>query len=223
MRTELIDALLELLARESEGFDVHRFAQDLAERATVLVPARDAGVLVSFPAEPVEIAAGTGAARDLVRLQLELGEGPAPECLHSGSSGDGPWPRFSPACKEAGYSSVHTLPIDADGEVFGALCLFDVGGNTHPAGPRLAHAAALRLAHQRDLHQLGVRLRHLQTALDSRVVIEQAKGMLAERHKIGVDTAFEGLRRYARDHNQRVADLARAIVDGRDPVRSNDF
>jgi len=223
MRTELIDALLELLARESEDFDVHRFAQELAERAAVLVPARDAGVVLSFPTEPAEIVVGTGAAEALVRFQLEHHEGPVRECLHSGSSGGGPWPRFSAACAEAGYSSVETLPIAVDGEVFGALCLFDVTGNARGAGLRLAHAAALRLAHQRDLHQLGVRLRHLQTALDSRIVIEQAKGMLAERHKIGVDTAFEGLRRYARDHNQRVADLARAIVDGRDPVRPNDF
>lgn len=222
MRSELIDALLELLARDSESFDVHRFAQELAERAAALAPARDGGVLLSFPAEPAEITAGTGRAHKLMRFQLEHDEGPALECLHNGSSGDGPWPQFSAAYGEAGYSSIHTFPIRTDRAAFGALCLFDVGENAVTTGRHLAYAAALQLIHQRDLHQLGVRLNHLQTALDSRIVIEQAKGMLAERHKIGVDTAFEGLRRYARNHNIRVADLARAIVEGRDLMREND-
>ncbi|MDQ0379188.1 ANTAR domain-containing response regulator [Amycolatopsis thermophila] len=222
MRTDLIDTLFELLSREAEDFDATRFAQDLAARAVAVVPARDAGVLLSYPGE-AEVTAGTGHGNALVRFQLEHGEGPVPECLHSGSSGHGPWPRFSAACAEAGYSAVHTVPIQAVGDPLGVLCLFDGGGNAHTRGRMLAHAAALRLAHQRDLHQLGVRLRHLQIALDSRVVIEQAKGVLAERHKISVDKAFEGLRRFARDHNKRVADLAREIVEGRDPVRPNDF
>lgn len=212
MGTELTDALLELLAHETNGFDSNRFAQDLAARAVVLGPARDAGVLLRVPGDRPEIVAGTGSAPALVRFQLEHGEGPAAECLHSGSSSGGPWPRFSAACAEAGYSSVHTVPIAVGGDVFGALCLFDCGGDAERTARPLARAAALRLIQQRDLQQL-------RTALDSRIVIEQAKGMLAERYKIGVDTAFEGLRRYARDHNQRVADLARAIVDGGDPVR----
>ncbi|GAB3566591.1 GAF and ANTAR domain-containing protein [Amycolatopsis endophytica] len=217
MRTELIDTLLDLMAPEAGDFDAHQYARRLAEHAVARVPARDAGVLLADTAGPV--IAGTGSAAALVKFQFDHDEGPVPGYLHSGSSTGDSWPRFSAACAEAGYSSVHAVPIGASG----VLCLFDPVGNFADTGTRLASVAALRLAHQRDLHQLDVRLRHLQAALDSRIVIEQAKGMLAERHKIGVDTAFEGLRRYARDHNQRVADLARAVVEGRDPVRAKDF
>jgi AmiR/NasT family two-component response regulator len=111
---------------------------------------------------------------------------------------------------------VHVLPMCRRDEAIGALALFrDTAGE---AAVRLARAvadiAAVTIMRARALRRADELAKQLQHALDSRVIIEQAKGVLAERLGLGMGAAFAALRGYARSHNTRVSDLAAAIVDG---------
>ncbi|MGH3865014.1 MAG: ANTAR domain-containing protein [Pseudonocardiaceae bacterium] len=79
----------------------------------------------------------------------------------------------------------------------------------------MADVATIGLIQEQALHQQDTLAEQLQIALDSRVLIEQAKGVLAERHHIDPGQAFTLLRNYARNHGQRLTELAAAVIDGR--------
>ncbi|MDQ3787332.1 MAG: ANTAR domain-containing protein, partial [Actinomycetota bacterium] len=126
------------------------------------------------------------------------------------------WPAFTEDARAAGFASVHVLPLCRRDETIGALALFrDTAGEV---AVRLAKAvagiAAVAITQARALRRADELAKQLQHALDSRVVIEQAKGVLAERLGLAMGAAFTALRGYARSHNTRVSDLASAIVDG---------
>jgi GAF domain-containing protein len=108
-------------------------------------------------------------------------------------------------------------------QVIGALNLFRVGpGAFDPAevriGQALADVATISLLHERSVRHSDALNEQLQTALNSRVIIEQAKGKLAERLGLDMDQAFSLLREHARARNRRLADLAQAFVDGTEPL-----
>jgi transcriptional regulator with GAF, ATPase, and Fis domain len=127
------------------------------------------------------------------------------------------WPRFAEAAEAAGYVSVHALPLRLRSTVIGALNLFCTERNSLSeadirTGQALADVATIGILAQRNLHQAELLTTQLQTALNSRVTIEQAKGVLAERHQITVDQAFELLRTYSRGHNRLLSDVARDVA-----------
>jgi hypothetical protein len=150
------------------------------------------------------------------------------------------WPRFTALALGAGYTGVYAVPLRVPGEVIGAVTLHRAApapttgyGADSGAGPAtglvaepwpgddalvlaqgLADVAAATVVRERELRHSGVLAQQLRSALDSRVVIEQAKGILAERGGFGVDEAFTQLRGYARRNRIRLADLADGIVDG---------
>jgi GAF domain-containing protein len=127
------------------------------------------------------------------------------------------WPLFTAEAAEAGFRSVHSLPLRFRSEVIGALNLF----RTKPgplAAPDLAGAqamadiATISILQERALREAKVLAEQLQRALNSRVIIEQAKGVLAERTQVNLDDAFNMLRSYARNNNRRLHDVATAVV-----------
>jgi hypothetical protein len=129
------------------------------------------------------------------------------------------WPRFTAAAAEVGFTAVHALPMRLRSDVIGTLNLFDTrpGALEEGAvrlGQALADVATIGLLQQRAIHHRDILTAQLQTALDSRVLIEQAKGVLAERLQVDVGEAFALLRDGARRHSRQLSDLARAIVDG---------
>jgi len=131
----------------------------------------------------------------------------------------GLWPRFTAAAAEAGFSAVHAVPMRLRSDVIGALNLFDADPGALDSGKlrtgqALADVATIGLLQQRAIHQRDVLTEQLQTALNTRVLIEQAKGVLAERLGLPVDQAFTILRSAARSRNRRLSELAHAIVDG---------
>jgi hypothetical protein len=159
-------------------------------------------------------------------FQLQTDEGPCVDCFHTGTPvsvtdlpSAGRWPRFTAAAAEVGFSAVHALPMRLRTEVIGALNLFDVTAGALDEGKlrigqALADVATIGLLQQRAIHRRDMVTEQLQTALNSRVLIEQAKGVLAERLRLPVDQAFIILRSGARSHNRRLSELAQAIVDG---------
>ena len=132
---------------------------------------------------------------------------------------DGRWPRFAPEALEAGFQSVHALPMRLRGTVIGALNLFHTDtGEMEPAdvdaAQALADVATIAILQHRAALEAQVVNEQLNHALNSRIVIEQAKGMVAERAGVDMEQAFSLLRNHARNHNLRLVDIAREVIDG---------
>ncbi|HWM04737.1 MAG TPA: GAF and ANTAR domain-containing protein, partial [Actinophytocola sp.] len=128
------------------------------------------------------------------------------------------WPAFTAAVAEAGaFRSVHALPLRLRREAIGAMNLFHRAPGPLPQadlalGQALADVATIGILQERAIRRGEVVNEQLQTALTSRVVVEQAKGVLAQHHGISMDAAFDQLRRYARANNLRLADVARQLA-----------
>jgi GAF domain-containing protein len=160
-------------------------------------------------------------------LQLQNDEGPCLECYRTATPVSVPdldeaarrWPGFAAAVQDqGGFRSVHALPLRLRQESIGALNLFHSQPGPLPEadlalGQALADVATIGILQERAIRQGEVVVEQLQTALNSRVVIEQAKGVIAERAGLPMDVAFDRLRRYARSSNQKLSDVARRLVE----------
>ncbi len=135
----------------------------------------------------------------------------------------GRWPRFTAAAAEVGFAAVHALPMRLRSQVIGALNFFGTSPGVLDEGKlrigqALADVATIGLLQQRAIHRGDVLTEQLQTALNSRVLIEQAKGILAERLHLDVADAFILLRGQARNRSRRLSDLAQAVIDGTEHI-----
>ncbi|HEY5018502.1 MAG TPA: GAF and ANTAR domain-containing protein [Streptosporangiaceae bacterium] len=228
MDGELLSAtFVELTDTLVADFDVIDFLHVLTDRSAVLLDVSAAGLLLADPRGELRVvAASSEAARLLELFQLQGDQGPCLDCYRSGRpvtspdlAADTRWPRFAAAAAEAGFASVQALPMRLRDQVVGALNLFRAApGGFDPGnvrvGQALADVATIGLLHERGMRRSDTLNEQLQAALNSRVVIEQAKGKLAERLGIDTDEAFTVLRDVARSRNQRLSDVARAFIDG---------
>jgi transcriptional regulator with GAF, ATPase, and Fis domain len=233
MDGELLSAtFVELTDTLVVGFDVIDFLHVLTDRSAQLLNVSAAGLLLADPRGELRVvAASSEAARLLELFQLQSDQGPCLDCFRSGrpvAAADlaveaARWPRFAPAARQAGFAAVQALPMRLREHVIGALNLFSAdSGALAPAdvrvGQALADVATISLLHERSMRHSDTLNEQLQTALNSRVIIEQAKGKLAERLGLDMDQAFSLLRDQARTSNRRLSDLARAFVDGTEPL-----
>jgi hypothetical protein len=129
------------------------------------------------------------------------------------------WPRFAPALQQLGFSAVYALPMRRRADVLGAMNLFSrAPGELDSATVGVARAftdvATIGLLQQRARREQELLVEQLQTAFTNRLVIEQAKGVLAERLSLGTEQAFSLMRHHARNRNHRLTDLARAVIEG---------
>jgi len=160
-------------------------------------------------------------------FELQAQEGPCLDCYRTGrpvlnedlQTADARWPLFAPAARLAGFRSVQALPMRLRGSVIGALNLFHTElGSMRPADIDVAQAfadvATIGILQNRATLEARLVNDQLNTALNSRIVIEQAKGMVAERNNLDVGASFELLRSHARQHNLRLVDVARGVIDG---------
>jgi transcriptional regulator with GAF, ATPase, and Fis domain len=229
MDTELLsDTFVDLADTMVADFDVIDFLHLLTDRSVALLAASAAGVVLADPRGELRVAAASSEEAGLLELfQLQNDQGPCLECFRTGRPVNAtdlagpaqPWPRFAEAAARSGFRSVEALPMRLRGQVIGALNLFGTQpGQFDPAdvriGQALADVATIGLLHERNVRRGEAVAEQLQTALNSRVVIEQAKGKLAERLGIDMDRAFAMLRDYARNSNQRLTDVARTFVEG---------
>ena len=207
------------------------FLNGLTERCVQVLGVSAAGLLLTDGRDTLQmIAASSERSRLLELFQLQTDQGPCLDCFRTGqpvSVADlpsaGRWPRFTAAAAEVGFAAVHALPMRLRTEVIGALNLFD----TEPGplddgrlriGQALADVATIGLLQHRAIRRRDVITEQLQTALNSRILIEQAKGVLAERLHLDVAEAFTVLRDVARNNNRRLSELAEAIVDGSEQI-----
>lgn len=169
----------------------------------------------------------TGTSDERVRVLEELADGPGQACFRAGEPVAVPdlttvtlrWPEYTDRAAAAGFAAAYALPMRRGADAIGALTLFcAVPGDLDKIADRIAQAladlATIGLLQVRALRRQQDLATQLQHALTSRIVIEQAKGVTGERLGIGMDAAFDALRRHARSHNLRIAELAETVVDG---------
>ena len=229
MDTDLLsDTFVDLADTMVADFDILDFLHMLTDRSVRLLAASAAGVVLADPRGELRVAAASSEKASLLELfQLQNDQGPCLECFRTGrpvtatdlTSAAEQWPRFAQAATQAGFRTVEALPMRLRDQVIGALNLFRAeSGPFDPAELRIAQAladvATIGLLHERNVRRRETVAEQLQAALNSRVVIEQAKGKLAERLSIDMDRAFAMLRDYARTTNQHLTDVARDFVTG---------
>ncbi len=226
---QVLDAVVSLVDSLIDDFDIVDLLTQLTERCAQLLDIASAGLLVMDPRGQLQLIAATSEdTPDLEVFQLQLAQGP---CWDSYATGEpvsvsdlraetARWPQFVPAAIAAGFASVHAVPMRAGGMMVGALGLLGTSVGTLNAsdllvGQALAHIASVAIVqeHTPTVEEVLPRLR---SALNTRIVVEQAKGFLRERLDLPTDEAFALLRRYARTNNRHLSEVARDLVSTSD-------
>ena len=226
----LAQVFVELADTLVAGFDLMDFLHTLTERCVELLEVDAAGLLLADSGGVLRlVAASTQQAKVVELFQIQDDEGPCVDCYRTGqvvSIGDirsdsatARWPQFATAAAEVGFVGVHVIPMRLRDQIIGTLNLFrSASDGLNPAvavaGRALVDVATIGILQERAIHQQEVVAGQLQVALNSRVIIEQAKGILAERLRTTPDEAFLILRRYARDHNRPLTVLAGDVING---------
>lgn len=209
-----------------DEFDIIDFLHMLAARAAVLVDASAVGVVLADQRGRLAFMAASDETTKLLELfQIQNDEGPCLDSFHTGEavinadllSATERWPRFAPRAAEAGFRAVHAFPMRLRHEVIGAVNVFgSVPGGLGEANVQIIQAlsdvAAIALIQERSIHRGEILTEQLQGALNSRIVIEQAKGVLAQAYGINVDEAFTMMRSHARRSRRKLAEVAHAVV-----------
>jgi GAF domain-containing protein len=227
--TRIAQVFVELADTLVENFDVVDFLQTLTDRCVELLGTDASGLMLSDQRGGLQVMTATmQRARMLELFELQIQEGPCLDCFNSGDAipnvdltqpeTDKQWPAFTPTAVRAGFGTTHALPMRLRGQVIGALNLFNdkpvqLSDSDLTVAQAMADVATIGLLHQRNTHEQTVLSEQLQTALHSRVLIEQAKGALAARTSLDVNQAFHTMRAYARRNNLTLTDVATAIVD----------
>ena len=225
---QLAEAFVEMADTLVDDFDLMDFLHQLTDRCVGLLGVGAAGLLLTDQRGALQVvAASNEQTRVLELFQLQTDEGPCLECFSTGqpvavtdlAASTDRWPQFASAATEAGFASVHALPMRLRSEVIGALNFFGASPGaldpiTVKLGQALADIATIGLLQARAIRRSETLAEQLQTALNTRILIEQAKGVLAERRQVDMDEAFKLLRSAARNRNRRLTELARAVVDG---------
>ena len=225
----LAGAFADLAAGLVGDVDVPDLLHRLAEHCVGLLHATACGILLTDDRGVLRlVAASPEAAETLELLQLQDAQGPCVDCVHSGlpvRSGHLAadlvrWPRWAPQAVRKGIGSVYATPLRTRDTVIGALNLFNADLDGTSAAEllivrALADVATLTLLQQRHTEHTTAVNTQLQTALTSRVAIEQAKGIVAHTLTVSMDEAFGILRHSSRCTNTRLAVLADHLIDGR--------
>ncbi|SER46215.1 GAF domain-containing protein [Lentzea xinjiangensis] len=222
------EAFVQLADTLVADFDPVEFLHLLADRCVDTLEVDAAGILLADHHGGLHVVGASSERARLVELaELRHRRGPCVECYLTcapvtvADIAEPPprWPEFSAAAAEAGFRAVHALPMRLREQTIGALNLFTatpgvLGTPTLRVAQAMADVATIGLLQAKLLDQQELLAEQLQGALRSRVLVEQAKGVLAERMRIGMGPAFEALRRYSRSHNQRLSSVAEAVVAG---------
>ena len=224
----MVKSLVEMADTLVDDYDIVDLLTGLANRCVSLLGASAAGVMLASPAGSLGLVASSSEAMRVLELfELQAQEGPCLDAFRTGEpveheyleAGTGRWPLFSAAARQAGFRSALALPLRLREVTLGALNLL----NVTPApmaeadiivARAFADLAALSISQHRASAEAQRLNEQLSAALTSRVVIEQAKGVISERADVDLAEAFSRMRAYARNGNRRLTDVARAAIDG---------
>lgn len=223
----LVQTFVELADTLVADFDAVDLLTTLAERCVEALDVAAAGVMLATDGNLRVTASSSEAMRVVELFELQNDEGPCLDSFNTARPVSAPdlikkmrrWPRFAPHAVKEGFRAVHALPMRLRSNTIGALNLFTAEPGPLPAmdlrvAQALADVATIGILQERALRRSEVLTEQLQTALNSRVMIEQAKGLLAERAGISSSEAFTALRDHARHTGQLLSDIARNLVEG---------
>ena len=211
-----------------DDFDIVDLLTTLTNRCVEVLDVAAAGIMLVAPGGDLQLITASSEVMRLVELfELQTAEGP---CLDSFNSRQpvvnqdltdaaDRWPRFAPIAVQQGFRSADAIPMRLRGQIIGALNLFrtEIGSLNDDdvlIAQALADIATIAILQNRHTTATQDLNTQLENALSSRIVIEQAKGMIAERRGMAADEAFGLLRAYPRSNNLRLADVARQTIDG---------
>ncbi len=217
-------SIAEALAEDYDIVDLHT---GLTGTCVELLGIEWAGLLLADADGVLRVAAASSeGTRNLELFQLQCEQGPCLDCFHAGVAVSVPdlalesarWPRFAPTAVEAGFASMHAVPLKLHSTVLGALGLFGskagaLGADDLELVRSLANVAAVALVAARAAADRNALTAQLQQALNSRVIIEQAKGFLSQYANLDVEHSFTILRKFSRDRNRRLTDVALQLLN----------
>jgi GAF domain-containing protein len=224
----LARTMVELADTLVDEFDVVELLTLLTDRCVDVLDVAAAGIMLASPSGDLRVMASSSEAMRVLELfEVQAQEGPCLDCFRSGEpvvnhdleAANTRWPRFTSEAVAAGFKSVHALPLRLRGSVIGALNLFhlDTGEMRQAdviAAQAFADIATIAILQHRAVLEAKVLNDQLNLALNSRVRIEQAKGVLSERASVSMQQAFAMLRSHARNNNLRLAEIAQAVIEG---------
>jgi GAF domain-containing protein len=224
----LTRTLVELADNLVDDFDIVELLTRLTDRCVDIFDIAAAGIMLVAPDGDLRLMSSSSEALRTVELfELQSQEGPCLDCYRTGepvitadlAADASRWPRFTPIALGAGFHGVDALPMRLRREVIGALNIFHTDPSSLDADELLGAKALADIATIAILqHDAAVNAQalneQLSQALKSRILIEQAKGVIGERMGLDMATSFSLLRNHARNHNLRLADVAADVVDG---------
>lgn len=223
----LSETFVELADTLVTGFDVVDLVHTLATRCVELTDVDSAGIMLADVDGSLRLIGSSSERAQVVELlELQLAEGPCVESFRTGEQvyadlhGTDRWPTVAAEAIKHGFGSVVALPMRLRGSAIGAVNLF----RTQRSEPTtrdlvvcraLADVATIGLLQERAVREARILADQLQSALNSRIVVEQAKGVLAERLGVDLNAAFALLRAHSRRNNLMLGEVARSVVEGR--------
>lgn len=224
---DIVRAFVDLSTELVNDYDVLEMLSQLTTSCADLLDVSSAGLLLADNRGVLHVAAASSERTQQLELfQLQRDEGPCLDCYSSGTAVIVPdmaaeqerWPQFSRAALDAGFKSVHAVPMKLRGNILGALNLFgeSVGcleDSDLDLAQALAHVACVAIVNEKSASDHVTVNSQLQHALTSRIVLEQAKGVIAHAGGLEIDDAFIVLRGYARHHGRKIGEVAREVVN----------
>jgi GAF domain-containing protein len=224
----LVSTLVELADNLVDDYDVIEVLTTLSDRCVQTVDVDAAGVMLGGAGGELQfVASSSESMRVLELFQIQTDEGPCVDCFHSGApiinraltDHDERWPRFSPRAMELGFRAVHSLPMRLRGRTIGALNLFRthqglLSADDVTVAQGFADVATIAILQHRSTMSASTLNEQLNNALNSRIIIEQAKGMVRQATNCAMDDAFDRLRGHARNHNIGLTVVATEVVNG---------
>jgi GAF domain-containing protein len=224
----LVETFVRLADTLVADYDPAEFMHLLADRCVDTLPVDAAGILLADHHGELQVVGASSERARLVELfELQNRQGPCMECYLTQTPvtiadlGEATqrWPRFASTALDVGFRSVHALPMRLRAQTVGALNLFSVSHgplavSTIRVAQAMADVATIGLLQARVISHSELLAEQLQQALHARVLIEQAKGVLAERLQVDMEQAFETLRHYSRNHNKFISAVAQEVITG---------
>lgn len=225
----LANTFVELADTLVDDFDIVDLLTTLSGRCVEILDVDAAGIMLVGPDDTLRAAASSSEVMRIVELfEIQAQEGPCWDSYRTGqpvvnqdlADVDGRWPTFAPVATAAGFRAADAVPLRLRDQIIGALNLFSaepgsLDDDDLVVARALADVATIAILQQRRIFDTDTVNDQLNHALTSRITIEQAKGIVAERERLDMPEAFDRLRTYARSNNQRLHDVATALIDGK--------
>lgn len=221
------EAFVKVAGTLMDQYDVVDLLSALVEECTDLLDIQAGGLLIANNLGELELIASTSEEAEFVEvMQLAAGAGPCVDCFHTGeqvsvdnidASGDR-WPEFRKAAMRKGFQAIHATPMRIRGKIIGSLNLLGttprhLSDRDAKLAQALADVAVIGILQERSLRDVNFVNEQLQLALDTRILVEQAKGVLAQMEKLDMDAAFTVLRAYSRANGISLRITAQNVIN----------